>query len=688
MMLTQPCNTLSHIGPVLAQKLLRCGINTVQDLLLHLPFRYQDRTRITPIQDIQENEWCVISGKIIKVDVTLGKRRTLHCEVSDQTGIIKLRFFYFHNNQVQQLRQKPIIRAFGEVKQYAQRLEMIHPEYQLINTAQPCQVEEHFTPIYHTTQGLSQTRLRSLIQTALSEAQSSLASLEWLSPQQLVQHQLLEFKQAIEILHAPSPDIALEQLETGQHPALKRLIFDELIARQLSMQIIRNKRTHFTAPIFSAEKTQAFIEQLPFRLTTAQTRVVHEVQADLHQPTPMLRLVQGDVGSGKTVIAAIAAFQAIQAGYQVALMAPTDLLSEQHFLTLNRWFQNSAIRIFRLTGQMKSSERKKALLALQNHQCDFIIGTHALFQKNVQFAKPGLMIIDEQHRFGVLQRLQLHQKGYPDQGLHQLLMTATPIPRTLAMSHYAHLDVSIIDELPPGRTPIITAILHQEKRNILIERLTHALKEGRQVYWVCPLIDESEKLQCMAAVSTQQMLQDLLPRAKIGLIHGKLSSKEKEAVMQAFKQQNLNILVATTVIEVGIDVPNASLMIIENAERLGLSQLHQLRGRVGRGSQASHCLLLYQTPLSAHSRARLNIMRETNDGFVIAEQDLKLRGAGDLLGTQQTGFALMKIAQLYRDQALLPMAKEIARNLLKTQPTLAYEIAKRWLGEFEQYIHG
>jgi len=686
-MLTLSCNTLPHIGPALVQKLARCGIHTVQDLLLHLPFRYQDRTRITPIRDLREHDWRVISGKISNVEVSLGKRKTLQCDLNDQTGTLRLRFFHFHQNQLQQFRNKPMLRAFGEVKHYAQRLEMIHPEYQLLFDDEPCPVEEHFTPIYSSTQGLGQTRLRTIIQAALTKTRPHITELEWMPQEQLTSLGLTDLSDALQTLHCPLPDIIFETLESREHPALKRLIIDELVAKQLSMRLVRNKRLTTQAPALLRTNNQNFIQHLPFSLTSAQQRVSEEIAQDLKKTTPMLRLIQGDVGAGKTVVAAIAAYQTIQAGYQVALMAPTDILSEQHFITLERWFSILNIRVLRLTGQMKKSERKITLHALSTHCCDLVIGTHALFQKEVHFAKPGLIIIDEQHRFGVQQRLQLFQKG-EHLCPHQLLMTATPIPRTLAMSHYAHLDVSIIDELPPGRTPIVTAVLHQEKREAIIQRLTHALNIGRQVYWVCPLIEDSEKLQCMAAVTTQQTLQSLLPQARIGLVHGRLSSKEKEAAMQAFKQHQIDILVATTVIEVGIDVPNASLMVIENAERLGLSQLHQLRGRIGRGNQASHCLLLYQLPLSAHSKARLNIMRETNDGFVIAEQDLKLRGAGELLGARQTGFSIMKVADLNRDHALLSPAKEIAIDLLQKNPKLAHQIATRWLGDFEQYIHG
>lgn len=690
-MLTLSCETLAGVGPTLAAKLAKCGIYTVQDLLFHLPFRYQDRTRITPIQDLRPNDWCVITGTVCKTEIKFGKRMMLYCYVEDKTGIVKLRFFHFNKQQVKLLNESSRIRAFGEVREFANTMEMIHPEYQLLDEEHDFLVEETLTPIYPTTQGLSQTRLRQLIKNALSKFQSHLHELEWMSQEQLQQHYFQPLSTAIEQLHNPPPDIPLQALEEGSHPALKRLVFDELLAQRLSMQFARQQRSTLTAPALPDPKNlvDTFLSNLPFALTNAQQRVFAEITDDLKQQKPMLRLVQGDVGSGKTVIAALAALQAIANGYQVALMAPTDILSEQHAETLTRWFTALGISTHRLSGKMKAKERKDTLAALANNQCQLIIGTHALFQEGVQFSRLGLVIIDEQHRFGVEQRLLLQQKGQQDaHGPHQLLMTATPIPRTLAMTQFAHLDLSVIDELPPGRTAIVTAVLHQEKRQPIITRLQAAIASGRQAYWVCTLIDESEKLECIAATATAQSLQEQLQTVRVGLVHGRMKINEKEDTMAAFKRGDIDLLVATTVIEVGVDVANASLMIIENAERLGLSQLHQLRGRVGRGSAQSHCVLLYQSPLSPLGAERLKVMRATCDGFLIAEKDLQLRGAGEFLGTRQTGYRQYKVANLQRDHALLPPIAEVATQLLQKDPLLARSIAKRWLGDFEQFLQG
>lgn len=690
-MLTQPCEILTGIGPTLALKLAQCGIHTVQDLLFHLPFRYQDRTRITPIQDLRANDWCVIVGRVCKTEIKQGKRRMLYCHVEDKTGVLTLRFFNFNNQQVKQLNENKLIRAFGEVREFANKLEIIHPEYQLMDDEYACPVEETLTPIYATTHGLSQTRLRQLIKRAIAQCHKELVQLEWMSHEQLQHHCFQPIPIAVQQLHNPPPDISLQTLEDGAYPALKRLAFDELLAQRLSMQFARKQRATLTAPAFTTTHTlfEQFLAVLPFTLTHAQQRVHNEINQDLLQQKPMLRLVQGDVGSGKTVIAALAAVQAIANGHQVAFMAPTDILSEQHAQTLLSWFTPLGIRIERLSGKVSVKARRETLNALAENQCQLVVGTHALFQDSVVFAKLGLVIIDEQHRFGVEQRLLLQQKGQQDQFIpHQLLMTATPIPRTLAMTQFAHLDVSSIDELPPGRTPITTAVLSQAKRDAIISSLQMAITTGRQAYWVCTLIDESEKLQCAAASASAEQLQAQLPDIRVGLVHGRMKSSEKDAVMSAFKCGDIQVLVATTVIEVGVDVPNASLMIVENAERLGLSQLHQLRGRVGRGSAQSHCLLLYQSPLSRQGNERLRIMRETCDGFLIAEKDLQLRGAGEFLGARQTGYREFTVANLPRDHALLPLLPSMAIALLRDEPATARAIAKRWLGEFEQFLQG
>lgn len=688
-MLIQSCETLPGVGPSISAKLAKCGIHTIQDLLFHLPYRYQDRTRITSIQDLRPNDWCVVTGRICKIEIKYGKRMMLYCTIEDKTGILRLRFFHFNKQQVKSLQESANLRAFGEVREFANHFEMIHPEYQLLNEERECTVEETLTPLYPTTQGLSQSRIRQLIKHALSLYQSELEQLEWMNEEKRQKYHFQPLALSLHQLHNPPPDISMQSLEEGSHAGLKRLAFDELLAQRLSMQFARQQRATLTAPeiVASNDHTSRFLSLLPFELTQAQHRVFQEISEDMHLNKPMLRLVQGDVGSGKTVVAALAAYQAIVNGYQVAFMAPTDILSEQHAQTLTAWFSALNIQVCQLTGKIKARERKEILHALSENQCQLIIGTHALFQEGVIFARLGLIIIDEQHRFGVEQRMLLQQKGqHENNSPHQLLMTATPIPRTLAMTQFAHLDLSIIDERPPGRTPIQTTVLHQDKRQPIITRLEAAIANGRQAYWVCTLIDDSEKLQCMAAIATAKQLQEQLTHARIGLVHGRMKSLEKQRIMLAFKQGDIDLLVATTVIEVGVDVANASLMIIENAERLGLAQLHQLRGRVGRGSQHSHCLLLYQSPLSAISAERLRVMRATDDGFVIAEKDLELRGAGDILGTRQTGYREYKIAQFPRDQALLKPIAEVAKRLMSQEPGVAYRIANRWLGEFESFL--
>ena len=688
-MLSQSCIDLPGVGPTMAKKLAICGIHTIQDLLFHLPYRYQDRTRITPIRDLRHQEWAVVSGQICKTEIKFARRRILHCFIEDKTGMLRLRFFHFNQQQAKALQTGMSLRVFGEVRHFDGSFDMIHPEYRLCTGDEPPVMEETLTPIYATTEGLSQNRIRNLVKIALTNCQNYLNSLEWMDAAQLNTYEFTPLASAVHTLHHPPPDSPIHLLENGQHPALRRLAFDELMAQRLSMLFARQQRSNLVAPPMphNLQHINQFLQQLPFQLTKAQARVHQEISQDLAQSQPMLRLVQGDVGSGKTVIAALAALQAIANGYQVALMAPTDILSEQHAQTLQRWCAPLGIAVYRLSGKMKTRDRREALEALAQHHCHFIVGTHALFQEEVTFARLGLIIIDEQHRFGVAQRLQFQQKGQQgDLSPHQLLMTATPIPRTLAMTQMAHLDISVIDQLPPGRTPVTTLVLNQSKRDAMIPRLRSHLNDGRQAYWVCTLIEESEKLQCQTATDTAQQLQTLLPELKIGLVHGRLASQVKEQIMTQFKNGDIQLLVATTVIEVGVDVPNASLMIIENAERLGLSQLHQLRGRVGRGAVQSHCLLLYQPPLSTMGRERLQFIRETHDGFLLAEKDLELRGSGEILGTRQTGYRVFKIADLQRDQALLPWLTPCAKKLIEHAPETAHRIATRWLGHFEPLI--
>lgn len=690
-MLSQSCEILTGVGPAIAAKLLKCGIQTIADLIFHLPLRYQDRTRITPIGDLRPNDYAVIAGNVVKTEVKYGKRMMLYCYIQDKTGLLKLRFFHFNKHQVQSFNQCESIRAFGEAKEFANQIEMIHPEYTLLDADKPLIMEETLTPIYPTTEGLSQSRLRQIINLALARSNKSLQQLEWMTDHQLAHYHFPTFFEAIHLLHNPPPDACISTIEDGTFPALRRIVFDELLAHRVSVEFARLHRSSLSAPGLPINDTlsKQFLAQLPFSLTQAQLKVSSEIAEDLTANKPMLRLIQGDVGCGKTTVAALAALQAIATGYQVALMVPTDILSEQHLKNFQTWLTPLGINCRRLSGKMKIKERRETLAQLANKECQLLIGTHALFQQTVEFNQLGLIIIDEQHRFGVEQRLLLQQKGQKDNQLpHQLLMTATPIPRTLAMTQLAHLDISIIDELPPGRIAINTVVMKQEKKEPIIERLNSAIRDGKQIYWVCTLIEESEKLQCAAATITAEQLKEQLPLARIGLVHGKMKNTEKDETMQAFKQGNLDLLVATTVIEVGVDVPNASLMIIENAERLGLSQLHQLRGRVGRGSIQSHCILLYQSPLSLIGNERLRVMKTTGDGFIIAEKDLELRGAGELLGTRQTGYKAFKIANLARDHDLLNHVNRLAPVLITNHLLIARRIARQWLGEFEQFLQG
>lgn len=685
---------LRGVGPQLATKLQKLGLHSVQDLLFHLPLRYIDRTRITPIGGVQPLTEVVIEGEIRASDVVFGRRRSLVCRIQDHSGIITLRFFHFNQAQQKNLQPGNKLRCFGEVRRGKSGLEMYHPEYQHLNQARPEPLADTLTPIYPATEGITQQRMRDLCAQALQRLNSH--RLEDLLPadpgNQLLAYSLID---ALKLLHNPPPGTALNLLAEGEHPAQQRLAAEELVAHHLSLLRLRQKIQQQSAPVLAADKTatEQFLRPLPFSLTTAQQRVAEEISADISQPIPMLRLVQGDVGSGKTVVAALAAVQAIANGVQAALMAPTEILAEQHRVNFEAWLKPLGIRIAWLTGKLKGKGREVQLAAIADGSAQIIIGTHALFQEGVEFHNLGLTIIDEQHRFGVHQRLALRKKGASLDGEtasngptpHQLIMTATPIPRTLAMSAYADLDCSIIDELPPGRTPVETVALSNLRRSDVIERVRASCSNGRQAYWVCTLIEESDVLEAQAAEATAQELQLLLSGLSIGLVHGRLKPKEKVQVMQAFKNGDIDLLVATTVIEVGVDVPNASLMIIENAERLGLSQLHQLRGRVGRGSESSHCVLLYQAPVSGNSAARLKIMRETNDGFKIAEKDLEIRGPGEVLGTRQTGDMQFHIADLQRDSHMLPEVKTIALALLQHHPDNVDPLIGRWLCHSEQY---
>ena len=687
---------LRGVGPRLAEKLAALGIHTVQDLLFHLPLRYQDRTRITPIGAMQTGIDAVIEGEVRAADIVFGRRRSLVCRVQDGSGTITLRFYHFSAAQKQQLAAGARVRCFGEPRRGASGLEIYHPEYRIIDDATPLPVAETLTPIYPTTEGLQQPSWRKLIAAALDllNADSLVDYLPLSKKTNATEAQTLS--EVVRFLHTPPPDVAQAQLLAGTHPYQQRLAFEELLAHQLSMLRLRETARHHGAPICSGSNKlqQQFLKQLPFALTRAQQRVADEIAHDLTQAQPMLRLVQGDVGSGKTVVAALAALRAIASGFQVALMAPTEILAEQHRDNFARWLQPLGVQLGWLSSKVKGKTRENLLATIARGEIQLVIGTHALFQADVIFNNLGLAIIDEQHRFGVHQRLALREKGSMDtqsaagavkRQPHQLIMTATPIPRTLAMSAYADLDTSVIDELPPGRKPVHTAVIGNERRADVVERVRAGCAEGRQAYWVCTLIEESEQLQAQAAEATWRELQAALPELRIGLVHGRMKPAEKAATMAAFKTGELHLLVATTVIEVGVDVPNASLMIIENAERLGLAQLHQLRGRVGRGNTESFCLLVYQAPLSQQGKARLQVLRESNDGFVIAEKDLELRGPGELLGTRQTGLLQLRIADLQRDAQLLPGVRDLARELHARNPADADALIRRWLPDRERF---
>lgn len=688
--------SLHGVGPQLASKLKKLGLYSVQDLLFHLPLRYIDRTQVTPIGGIQPMSDVVIEGEIRASDVVFGRRRSLVCRIQDTTGVVTLRFFHFNRAQQERLKPGTRLRCFGEVRRGKSGVELYHPEYQYLDSANPAQLEETLTPIYPATEGITQTRIRDLCAQALKQLQDyQIAELLPNEVKTELGHELsYSLDNALRLLHNPPPGTALHLLSEGEHPAQQRLAAEELIAHNLSLLRLRQKVQQQQAPVLMRDKTaqDKFLQQLPFTLTAAQLRVADEINQDISTAIPMLRLVQGDVGSGKTVVAAMAAVQAIANGKQAVLMAPTEILAEQHRINFDQWLRPLGIRVAFLTGKVKGKAREMQLEAMVDGSAQMVIGTHALFQEAVSFHDLGLSIIDEQHRFGVHQRLALRNKGFnPDNPVamgpapHQLIMTATPIPRTLAMSAYADLDCSVIDELPPGRTPVETVVLNNLRRNDVIDRVRASCTVGRQAYWVCTLIEESDVLEAQAAEVTASELQLMLPELSIGLVHGRLKPREKLEVMNAFKSGDINLLVATTVIEVGVDVPNASLMIIENAERLGLSQLHQLRGRVGRGSQSSHCVLLYSAPISNNGSARLKIMRETTDGFKIAEKDLEIRGPGEVLGTRQTGDMQLHIADLQRDAHMLPQVKRAAEKLLLNHQQKVDPLIARWLGHAEQY---
>jgi ATP-dependent DNA helicase RecG len=682
----RPVTALKGVGDALASRLQKLGVSTVQDLLFLLPLRYEDRTQVVPMGSLQAGMRCVVEGEVQLAEVAFRGRRQLLCRIGDGSGSLTLRFFHFSSAQQQALARGVRIRCYGEIRRGALGLEIVHPEYRRVAN-EPNAVEEALTPIYPLTEGIQQGRLRQLTSLALREI-GGRSLHDWLPAAISRDLDLPTLREALEYVHRPPPDASLDLLSAGKHPAQRRLAFEELLAHQLSLRLLRQEIRRDPGWAFESpnQLIDRFLASLPFSLTKAQQRAWADVEQDLREPSPMLRLVQGDVGSGKTVVAALAALRAVEAGFQAAVMAPTELLAEQHARNFLNWLEPIGVRLTTLTSQQTAATRNRALTDLATGNAQIAIGTHALFQEGVQFKRLGLAIVDEQHRFGVHQRLLLREKGasegrYP----HQLIMTATPIPRTLAMTAYADLDVSVIDELPPGRTPVQTVALPETRREEIVVRIRDACRLKKQAYWVCPLVEESEVLEAQAAEETARVLAEALSELRVSLVHGRMKAREKEAVMASFKAGHIDLLVATTVIEVGVDVPNASLMVIENAERMGLAQLHQLRGRVGRGAVASTCVLLYRSPLTEIARERLAVMRATNDGFEVSRRDLELRGPGELFGTKQTGLMQMRVADLLRDADLLPSVQAAAELMLKQNEANIAPLLRRWTGTGEQF---
>jgi ATP-dependent DNA helicase RecG len=693
--MTQPAESaapqlsrLRGVGPGIQGSLEKLGIREVQDLLFHLPFRYEDRTRILPIGSLYPGAITQIEGEVEHVAIVRGRRPMLVVLLSDGTGRVTLRFFHFRHSQKAQLSLGTRLRCYGEARPGARGLEMVHPSYKRLVPGNEEPVADRLTPVYPSTEGLAQASWLKLTEQSLQLLQNQQLQLEELLPAELLRNlKLPTLQAALVYIHRPPLGADVEALVERRHPAQQRLALEELLAHNLSMQALHRFERQLSAPPFAtaSKLERKFKASLPFQMTGAQQRVVAEIHADLARRHPMHRLLQGDVGSGKTVVAAAAALRAIGNGFQVAIMSPTELLAEQHLQSFASWLAPLAIEPVWLSGKVKGKARDKVLKQIAEG-APLVIGTHALMQEGVEFRQLGLAIVDEQHRFGVHQRLALMDKAV-DTSLHahQLIMTATPIPRTLAMTAYAGLETSVIDELPPGRQPVHTVTISNERREEIIARISAACADGRQIYWVCTLIEESEAVEAQAAEEVAAELRLALPGIRIGLVHGRLKAAEKQQAMASFKDGETQLLVATTVIEVGVDVPNASLMIIENAERLGLAQLHQLRGRVGRGSTQSSCVLLYDPSAGPMARERLNIMRQTNDGFRIAEKDLQLRGPGEVLGTRQTGMMQFRVADLARDQDLLERIPEVATRLLEESPNQAKKLVQRWIGDAARF---
>ena len=686
-MAATPLTSLKGVGPALAKKLEKLNLYRAEDLLFLLPLRYEDRTQLVKIGALAPGTRCLVSGEVLLSEVAFRGRRNLLVRVSDGSGQLTLRFFHFSRQQQAQFVAGVHVSCFGEVRRGSSGFEMIHPEYRILRAEQGASMSDSLTPIYPATEGIQQGRLRNLTDQALQAMQEE-------PPAELLPASVTEklgmpsLAGAIRYLHRPPPDAEIQSMLDGKHPCQQRLAFEELLAHYLSLRSLRALAETEDAVALSGgvERVSAFVDDLPFQLTGAQSRVVEEILTDLSQPHPMMRLIQGDVGSGKTVVAAIACLKAIACGVQAAIMAPTEILAEQHWRNFSDWFRPLGIEPAWLSGSQKAAARRESLASIEDGSAQLVVGTHALFQEGVEFDQLALVVIDEQHRFGVHQRMALRDKGVGQSGHpHQLVMTATPIPRTLAMAAYADLDTSVIDELPPGRQPVTTIAIPDARRGEIVERVRAACASGQQAYWVCPLIEESEVLDYQAAEASYEMLTEALPELRVGLVHGRMRPAEKERGMQAFKEGLIQVLVATTVIEVGVDVPNASLMIIENAERMGLSQLHQLRGRVGRGAAQSHCVLLYKPPLGRIAKERLAVLRDTNDGFVVAQRDLELRGPGELLGTRQTGLPDYRVANLVRDAELMPQVQIVAEEIRKSSSSRAAAIVRRWLGDAGRY---
>ena len=685
--LESPLTALAGVGPALAEKLERLNLRRVEDLLFLLPLRYEDRTRQIRIGALVAGTRCLVAGEVLLAETVFRGRRNLLVRIGDGSGQLTLRFFYFSRRQETQFRTGVRVSCFGEVRKGRDGFEMIHPEYRILRPDQDLATSDSLTPIYPATEGVQQGRLRNLTDQALGVMRNN-------PPRELLPRDVRErldmpsLADAIVYLHRPPADADVAALLEHRHPSQRRLAFEELLAHYLSLRKLRALADNESAPPLTggAAEVDGFVADLPFRLTGAQLRVVAEILSDMERAHPMMRLIQGDVGSGKTVVAAIACLKAMAGGVQTAIMAPTELLAEQHWQSFADWFRPLGIEPAWLAGSQRAAARRETLASIKDGTAQLVVGTHALFQEGVEFRRLGLVVIDEQHRFGVHQRMALRDKGVGDAGHpHQLVMTATPIPRTLAMAAYADLDVSIIDEMPPGRQPVTTVAVAENRRDEVVERVRSACSSGQQAYWVCPLIEESEVLDYEAAQASYRMLTEALPELRVGLVHGRMRPVEKERGMQAFKEGLIQVLVATTVIEVGVDVPNASLMIIENAERMGLSQLHQLRGRVGRGAIQSHCVLVYKPPLGPLAKARIGVLRETNDGFVVAQRDLELRGPGELLGTRQTGLPDYRIADLLRDADLMPKVQLAAENMARAGQDVTAAIVRRWLGDADRY---